>query len=1744
MTNPASNRAAATPDASARPGGGSPGTDAAGGGVPPGYFHELVAAAARRAPRATAVDDGAVRLGYGELDAAANRLAQHLLGFGAGPGARVALLMERGTYSVLSQLAVLRTGAACVLLDPKYPPERLRYMLSDARPVATLTVSELRGELPPEAVVIEVDAADARWRDAPDEDPCAAVEDDSVCHIAYTSGSTGTPKAAQLRHGALRNLLHVLREECGITPASRGSWLCSPGFGLVEVDFFPLLAAGGSVHIPDRATASDPEALRDWTVERRLTHSLWLTAMAERLWRLDWPAGTALTDVRIAGERARSWPPGDLPFRILNVYGSAEATVATVCDLTGLARTLTDDERERRGVPIGRPVSNVRAYVMDGQRQPVSGTDVGELYLSGASLSLGYLNRPETTAGTFLPNTVPDDPYPVLYRTGDLARRCADGSLEVVGRTDDQVKIAGYRVQLGELESALAGCPGVRRAAVTARQDEAEGSTRLIAYVEPDPACPPTLTELRGRLRRILPAYMAPSAYVFVPDMPITANGKIDKAALPEPPRTRPELESPYQAPRNLGELALTALWEEALGLTGIGVFDDFFDLGGDSLRAMRLVALITERTGRRTTMSDLYRAPTPVALADVLAHAGPDTAATDDGPETVISAAPQAGHLPFPLTESQQALWIGRGDAVDYGNVGCHGYFEWQNPDLDVDRFRAAWARLVERHAMLRVSIAPDGTQRIAERLPHDGVLVVDLRDLAPDEAEAEAVRIRERMSHQVLPVEQPPLYDVRLTRLPGGPVRIHFSLDMLVMDAWSIYQVLFPDLIDLYENPRAELPPLEIGFRDYVLGRLDTLATSSRREESRRYWLDRLPTLPAAPELPLVTSPAGPVRFERVECDLPAGDWARLKAQGLTRGVTPSVLLVAVFAEALRAWSAEDRFTVNFPVSDRLSLHPQVDQLVGDFTNTLLVAVEKTDGCFEERAADIQRRLWQDLEHRHFTGVEVLRELSRQQGGALTPAMPIVVTSLLGHPARRESSALGKEVYGVSQTPQVLLDFQIREIDGVLHIKWDHLAAMFPDGLIEAMFDSFRSVLHGLLDSDDAWRAERPCALPADQTARRRRVNDTARPVRDVLLDQWLAERAAQTPSAPAVISSRHTLTWAALHQGAQRIGAALRTPGATGQGLVAVVMEKGWEQYAAVYGVLAAGAAYLPVDPALPEQRLRMLLEDCGVTTVLTQPWLADRSAWPEDVTVLTVDPLLSAFPGTAGRAPAGADRSGDRGVTDLAYVIHTSGSTGRPKGVMVDHRAVVNHVTDVAGRLGLDTGDRMMATANLHFDMSVFDVFGILATGGAAVLPEPYDVPDPASWLTLADTERVTFWAAVPQLMQLVTEQAVTTGAPALRNLRHVVLAGDWIPLDLPAAIRRLAPTVRVFGSGGPTETVNWSVLYRIGAIDPSWTSIPYGKPLANHRYHILDGGRRERPDWVPGEIVTVSEVGLAQGYWGAPDLTAERFFTMPDSGERAYATGDRGRWLPDGNIEILGRTDFQVKIHGYRIEPGEVESALIRHPRVAAAAVVAPVTPGGGRRLVGFYCEDADEPGARDGGTDPHTLGAHLRGLLPAYMVPADLRPLERMPLTANGKVDRLLLLGMAAEAADRDPDASPAGAGAGADAAVVALVAEYYAEALGLGTPQPHADFFQSGGDSLLGTRLATALGTALGIDLPLRTVFAHPTPAALCTALAEDPQYAEVMSVLAEVLAEEPDSTPDTEPDGTAALLHTVAMA
>ncbi|UVL86296.1 amino acid adenylation domain-containing protein [Pseudomonas sp. B21-028] len=897
--------------------------------------------------------------------------------------------------------------------------------------------------------------------------------------------------------------------------------------------------------------------------------------------------------------------------------------------------------------------------------------------------------------------------------------------------------------------------------------------------------------------------------------------------------------------------------------------------------------------------------------------------------------------HVPFPLTDVQNAYLLGRQSSFGYGNVACHGYLELSWPRLDPQRVEQAWNRLIARHDMLRAVIASEGSQRVLADVPPYRVAVQDLR-AATDDARQQTVRqIRQAMEQKLYPTEQWPLFELRLSRSDSGDT-LHFSMDSLIAD-WASAQLLFNELEQLLQDPDTPLPPLDISFRDYLLAER-RLLEGSRHQRDRAYWLNRVDELPAAPQLPapLATEDSTTPCFRRHRARLDRQQWTALKSAASDHGLTPSIVVLAAYVGVLQRWSQQPAFSLNLTLLNRLPLHPQVDRLVGDFTSVSLLQVNDPTGLdFTAQARQLGSQLFADLEHRLFSGIQVMREIGRRRGREAA-AMPVVFTSAIGLAIELPAASQRQVGHGITQTPQVTLDCQVMDDSHGLHIHWDVRQGVFPDGLIDDMLLAFSTELQHLASDPAAWIHPVQVPLPAWQQRERLAANATAAPIPEGRLHDNLLVMARQRPDALAVIDAEGSLTYAELARRALDVAATLREAGCRSQEPVAILMPKGAGQVVAAYGVLLAGAAYLPLDSSAPAARRDRVLANAQVRHVLGLSHALPHTGLPEALRWHSVDRLP---PAAATFEPVTGNPD------DLAYVIYTSGSTGDPKGVMISHRAALNTVQDINRRFQVGAGDRALGLAQLSFDLSVYDLFGPLAVGGTLVLPDPARGADPSHWAEQVQRHQVTLWNSVPAQLHMLAHYLQAEPRP-LDSLRLALLSGDWIPLNLPPQLGRLLPDLALVSLGGATEASIWSNVHPIGAIDPAWRSIPYGLPLANQGFRVLDSQWRDVPTWVPGDLY-ITGMGLALGYLGDQVLSDQRFFAHPLDGQRLYRTGDRGRYLPGGELEFLGREDGQVKIRGHRIELGEIDAAMLALPGVDSAVSLVAGDAQGERSLIAF-----------------------------------------------------------------------------------------------------------------------------------------------------------------------------------------------
>ncbi|MGW1373918.1 amino acid adenylation domain-containing protein [Streptomyces sp. NPDC002446] len=1087
--------------------------------------------------------------------------------------------------------------------------------------------------------------------------------------------------------------------------------------------------------------------------------------------------------------------------------------------------------------------------------------------------------------------------------------------------------------------------------------------------------------------------------------------------------------------------------------------------------------------TDRRLTELRRCKAELLTVMADTAAS---PEAGRPHGGDPVWQARPEAREEPFPLTDIQSAYLFGRNAAFDYGGVSCHIYLEFEYPaDLDPDRLQQAWDGLVRRHDTLRTVISEDGTQRVLPVLRDTGIEAADLRGAAGETVDKAIAAVRDELSHKVHPAGERPMYELRLTLATERSV-LHVSVDFMALDWLSMQQVL-TELDRRYQQPDCELPPVEATFRDYVLAER-RLRDTERYARDRAYWWNRLDELPGAPALPLRDDhdpAATPPRFRRLTATLDNRVWQSLKARAAEHGITPANAVLAAYAETIGRWSSAERFCLGLPVLNRMPLHPQVDRLLGDFTSLSLLAVENEGRkSFAERARALGERVFDDLDHRLCSGVEVLRELTRRRGREAA-VLPVVFTGSIGVGGVAVSAAGRKTrpVYGISQTPQVWIDCQVGDQYGGLDMNWDVREGIFPDGMVDEMFAAFEGLLHRLAGSDGPWEAVDPQPLPDRQRTRRTAVNATRAPAPDGLLHDPLVAYARALPDRVAVIDTAGSLTYGQWLGRAAAVAERLRAAGCRPGDFVGVLIDKSREQAVGVLGVLLAGGVYVPVDLGQPRVRRDRILTDSGAGFAVVAD--AATGAPPPGVRAVEVAGVrpvpLAEIPDGPSVAPG-----------ELAYVMHTSGSTGVPKGVMISHHAAANTVHDINHRFGVGDRDRVLGLAALSFDLSVYDLFGPPAVGATLVLPDPARRGDPSHWAAMVAEHGVTLWNSVPAQLQMLMHYLDVEPA-RLASLRLALLSGDWIPLSLPGHAGRHVPDAELVSLGGATEAAIWSIYHRIETVEPHWRSIPYGTPLANQRFHVLDAALRDRPDLVVGELY-IAGTGLATGYLHDPERTAERFIRHPETAEPLYRTGDLGRYLPNGEIEFSGRADQQIKIRGHRIELGEIEAVLGEHPMVGTCVALAAGSDAFERALIAFVIP-RQQPEPADG----TELIGWVAERLPAHMVPARVQIVETLPLTPNGKVDRKRLLASApVPGAPRGESCEPPRPG------LEGQLAQLWAEVLGGELPSRDQGFFDAGGNSLLAAQFVGQVRERLPeaaqvtFDVLLRALLDLPTVAGL----------------------------------------------
>lgn len=1059
----------------------------------------------------------------------------------------------------------------------------------------------------------------------------------------------------------------------------------------------------------------------------------------------------------------------------------------------------------------------------------------------------------------------------------------------------------------------------------------------------------------------------------------------------------------------------------------------------------------------------------------------------------------PQNRHAPFPLTDLQLAYLVGRSNVIEYGGVGCHSYIELDLPDTCVSKLQNAWHQLILRHDMLRAKISKDGLQHIMQQVNLPSIVHHDHMGKKDTETEQQMASLRQKLSHRCYQGDQWPQYELHLTQYSSGSV-LHFSIDLLIADFASI-QILLAELGELYNNPDRQLDPLRISYRDVVLARKKMQSntdSTSRYQKHKNYWLERINTLPKPPELPMAPTLKGAktdsVTFSRLQLELPSQQWASLCQKASMRKITPSSIVLSAFTEIVGRWSKNPEFCLNLTMLNRSTAHPDIRSIVGDFIEVTVLGVspEREQG-FSQRTIALQQQLWRDLEHSDFSGIDVLREMSRQQQSNVI--VPIVYTSTVGLSGdgldANEFMHNASLRYGITQTPQVWLDCQATERNGSLIVNWDVRSDIFRDDIIEQAHDAFCRLLSELADGDALWESPHPVSLPKPMLEHREALNKTQAPLSKDHLHTGFCRHALSQPDAIATIYAQQASSYLDLARQALAIKKILQEK-IKPYDRVGIVMDKSSLQIAAILGALLADATYVPIEGSQPVIRRDMILKDAGVHVVLTEQHRISVD-WPDTIEPIAVDsiPLLPSNIAQQELHSVLAKHDTQREETKdkTGYIIYTSGTTGKPKGVMVSHRSALNTLMDINLRFDVSPQDRVLGLVSFGFDLSIWDVFGTLSSGATLVLPDNEKRADPNYWAQIMEQHKVSIWNSVPAQMQMLVTCLEWEPDIKLEHLRVAMMSGDWIPVDLPDKIRSRCPWVKIVSLGGPTETSIWCVCHSIEEVAENATSIPYGTAMQNHQIHILNERLEICPDWVTGEMY-IAGAGLAQGYTGDPERNAACFIKHPHTGQRLYRSGDLGRYRADGIIEILGRDDGQVKINGHRIEVGEIETIIVSHPDISQAAVV---TSGSPPQLVAMAVANVKQ---EDDQALLDDITAYLTKQLPTYMHPSNLVLQSALPLNNNSKVDRKALQAYFTNNQNQtDTFEAPL------NNILEQRVAQIWCELLNLQQVSRNDDFFHAGGSSLTAINLLSAyLSQGYSADIDL--IFNNPVFRDMVTAL------------------------------------------
>ncbi|MFN6563899.1 MAG: non-ribosomal peptide synthase/polyketide synthase [Nostoc sp. ChiSLP01] len=1495
-------------------------------------IHQLFEEQVERSPDAVAVVFENEQLTYQQLNYRANSLAHYLKSLGVKADELVGICVERSLEMVVGLLGILKAGGAYVPLDPEYPQERLQFMLEDAQVKVLLTQRSLLDRLPQhQANQVLLDTDSGVISQYSPENPIAATKVSNLAYVIYTSGSTGQPKGVLVAHHALLNLVFWHKKAFEITSNDKATQVASTAFDAAVWELWPYLTAGASVYLVKPGILANPVQMRDWLTSKNVTISFLPTPVAEQLFSLEWKETTALRTVLIGGDKLHRYPSSRFPFQVVNNYGPTENTVVATS-----GKVVSHGQEQNISPPIGRPIANTQIYILDEYLQPVPVAVPGELHIGGASLAEGYLNRSELTQAKFIPNPFSTDPLSRLYKTGDLVRYLPDGNIEYLGRIDNQVKIRGFRIELGEIETALNQHQNVQLSCVIAREDSPD-QKRLVAYVVLQKQATLTTGELRQFLKAKLPDYMVANAFVILEALPLTPNGKVDRRALPVPDLDS-EIASQFVAPRNSIEETLATSWAQVLKLERVGIYDNFFELGGHSLLATQVISRLQETLQIALPLRYIFESPTVAQLSEVISHELQTGTAL-----TVPPILPVSRNADIPLSWAQERLWFVNQLEGESGAYTIDFTIRLRG-NLDVFALEQAFAAIVKRHEPLRTRFGMKDNKpvQVIDAYTTFTLPVVDLQNLADPSTQVEQLAKEEVC--KPFDLANGSVLRVKLWQVATDEYVLAFAVHHIAADGWSL-GVFISELSTCYRaiatTATVMLPELPIQYADFAVWQRQWL-TNEVLERQLSYWKKQLTGAPPLLELPTDRPRPAVQSFrggtERLKLDLQLTQ--QLKKLSQESGSTLFMTLLAGFVVLLSRYSGQTDLVVGSPIANRN--RKEIEGLIGFFVNTLALRFDLSgELTFADLLAQVRRVTQEAYDHQDLPFELLVEELQLERHLDRNPLVQVVFALQNAPSAPLELPGLTVEEMA-SGLDSVRLDLEVylwdlpQGLGGFCSYNTD----LFDGATIARMMQHFVTLLEAIVANSQKPVALLPMLAEPERHQLLMEWNDTFVDYpQDKCIHQLFEEQSLSTPDAVAVVFGNEKLTYHELNSRANQLAHYLQSLGVKADVLVGLCVERSLLMAIGLLAILKAGGAYVPLDSEYPSDRLSYMLQDTQVPILLTQQHLVDKLP-PTSANIVFIDDIWLQIDENNQNLTSGVTAS------HLANVIYTSGSTGKPKGVMVEHRGLYNLALAQIQAFGVNSSSRVLQFASFSFDACISEILMSLGSGATLYLAAKDAIMPGTPLVESLRNYGITHVTLPPSALAVLPNEEFP-------NLQTIIVAGEACSSEL---VKLWSVGRNFFNAYGPTEA---SVCATIAKCNGEDEKISIGRPIANAQVYILDKHLQPVPIGVPGEL-HIGGVGLARGYLNRPELTQEKFIPHPfqrgkgtiQNSALLYKTGDLTRYLPDGNIEYLGRIDNQVKIRGFRIELGEIEDILTQHPLVQEGVVVA-IDRTGDKQLVAY-----------------------------------------------------------------------------------------------------------------------------------------------------------------------------------------------